>query len=96
MNKRLYEGGTQNSRRIQRDFHWFDADLSWFDNVERRIASYRAIHGSVETEISRSQDIGAGCGCAYPATVADETVQRSNQILRELREVAQIYPDACR
>src|SRR5262249_61937579 len=42
------------------DSHWFDADPSWFDNVERRIAPYRAIRGNVETEISRTQDIGAG------------------------------------
>src|SRR6267154_181150 len=48
------------------DFHWFDAADYWFDAVERAVASHRALRGNVETEIARADDIGAGCGCAYP------------------------------
>jgi hypothetical protein len=55
------------------DFHWFDADRKWFDDVERRLSRYCALRGNVETEISRMRDIGAGCGCAYPPTVDDLT-----------------------
>jgi hypothetical protein len=71
------------------DFHWFDADRKWFDDVETRLSRYCALRGNVETEISRMRDIGAGCGCAYPPTVDDLTVQRSNQILGALKSVAQ-------
>jgi hypothetical protein len=67
------------------DFHWFDAAPDWFTAVERGVAPHRALRGNVETEISRSEDIGAGCGCAYPENVDDDVVRRSNEILAELR-----------
>jgi len=51
--------------------------------------------GQRETEISRKRDIGAGCGCAYPTTVHDLTVRRSNQILEELKSVAQGRAATC-
>jgi len=70
------------------DFHWFDADPDWFAEIERRIAPYRALRGNVETEIARQDDIGAGCGCAYPETVEDGVVWRSNEILTQLRTAA--------
>jgi hypothetical protein len=70
------------------DFHWFDADPDWFADIERGVAPYRALRGNVETEIARDDDIGAGCGCAYPETVDDGVVRRSNEILRQLRSAA--------
>jgi hypothetical protein len=72
------------------DFHWFDAEPDWFSEIERRVGAYHAIRGNVETEIARDGDIGAGCGCAYPETVDDDVVQRSNEILLDLRKAAQI------
>jgi hypothetical protein len=77
------------------DFHWFDASDYWFDAVEQAVSPHRALRGNVETEIARPADIGAGCGCAYPASVGDDVVARSNQILRELRIVAARAPAAC-
>ncbi len=77
------------------DFHWFDADRKWFDDVQARLSRYYVLRGNVETEISRTQDIGAGCGCAYPLTVDDLTVSRSNQILAALKSVAQGDPATC-
>jgi hypothetical protein len=77
------------------DFHWFDADRKWFDDVETRLSRYGALRGNVETEISRMRDIGAGCGCAYPPTVDDLTVRRSNQILGVLKFVAQGRAATC-
>ena len=71
------------------DFHWFDAEPAWFGAIERRIAPYRALRGNVETEIARAADIGAGCGCAYPETVDDDAVERSNAILADLRGATQ-------
>jgi hypothetical protein len=71
------------------DLHWFDADRDWFAEVERRVARHRAIRGNVETEIARSNDVGAGCGCAYPASVGEAVVRRSNEIAIELRRTAQ-------
>lgn len=70
------------------DYHWFDAETAWFDTVDSRISRYHALRGNVETEIAREQDAGAGCGCAYPASVPQETVERSNAILQALRAVA--------
>jgi hypothetical protein len=67
------------------DFHWFDAAPDWFAAVERGAAPHRALRGNVETEICRGEDIGAGCGCAYPEKVCDDVVRRSNEILAEIR-----------
>ena len=70
------------------DFHWFDAEPDWFAAIERGVAQHSALRGNVETEIARAGDIGAGCGCAYPPSVGDDVVRRSNDILRELRGAA--------
>ena len=74
------------------DYHWFDAQPDWFTEVESRIAPHAAMRGNVETEIARSADIGAGCGCAYPASVGEDAVRRSNEILSELRSAAALLP----
>ena len=76
------------------DFHWFDATNDWFVAVEQAVAPHRALRGNVETEIARTTDIGAGCGCAYPMAVGDDVVVRSNRILSELRSVAAGVPAA--
>jgi hypothetical protein len=67
------------------DFHWFDAEPEWFEQVEDAISPYGALRGNVETEVARNTDVGAGCGCAYPASVDADVVTRSNIILRQLR-----------
>lgn len=67
------------------DFHWFDAEPDWFTAIEHGVISHRALRGNVETEIARAEDIGAGCGCAYPDTVGEDIVLRSNAILLQLR-----------
>jgi len=71
------------------DFHWFDADRDWFAEIEQRVTRHRAIRGNVETEIARATDVGAGCGCAYPASVGEDVVRRSNEMLLDLRSTAQ-------
>jgi hypothetical protein len=68
------------------DFHWFDAEPRWFAEVDDRIARYPALRGNIESEIARTADIGAGCGCAYPDNVSGEVVTRSNAIMSELRD----------
>jgi hypothetical protein len=70
------------------DFHWFDAAPDWFAEIERRTSPYPALRGNIETEVARADDIGAGCGCVYPASVSDAVVTRSNQILGDLRRAA--------
>jgi hypothetical protein len=69
------------------DFHWFDADPALFAEVQQRVFGHRALRGNVETEIA-SDDDTAGCGCAYPESVPDEDVGRSNAILARLRTVS--------
>ena len=46
----------------------------------------------METELARPDDVGAGCGCAYPDAVDDETVERSNAILFRLRQCIDALP----
>jgi hypothetical protein len=78
------------------DFHWFDAEPRWFAEIERRMARHAAIRGNVETEIARATDVGAGCGCAYPASVGEDVVCRSNEIMIALRRTAEMPPDAAK
>ncbi len=75
------------------DFHWFDAAPAWFGAVERGVSGHLALRGNVETELARPEDVGAGCGCAYPETVDDGVVERSNAMLMQLRAAA---PEAAR
>jgi hypothetical protein len=74
------------------DYHWFDADPALFAEIERRVHAQRnvALRGNVETELA-SRDPAAGCGCAYPESVPDDDVARSNAILERLRSVASAY-----
>jgi len=69
------------------DFHWFDAQAAWFDEVEQRTARYTRVRGNVETEFTREgSDIG--CGCDYPEGTAQAIVDRSNRIEQALAAVA--------
>jgi hypothetical protein len=70
------------------DFHWFDAEPEWFGAIERGVAPHRRMRGNVETEVARADDIGAGCGCAYPIDVHDDVVDYSNAIIAALRAAA--------
>jgi hypothetical protein len=69
------------------DFHWFDADPADFLAVERRVMRHAALRGNVETEIANDDETN-GCGCAYPESVPDDDVERSNRILARLRAAA--------
>jgi hypothetical protein len=75
------------------DFHWFDAEPALFATVQRRVLAHVALRGNVETEIAGDDD-AAGCGCAYPESVPDDDVERSNAILARLRGVAAEVPGA--
>lgn len=68
------------------DMHWFDRSLEDFREIERRTAAYVRLAGNVERELCRSQDVGVGCGCAYPSCVSDAAVSRSNSIHALLKE----------
>jgi hypothetical protein len=78
------------------DFHWFDAQADAFAEIQERVvrvvgdvgkSENIALRGNVETEVA-GDDAGAGCGCAYPESVPDADVERSNAILQRLRGVA--------
>jgi hypothetical protein len=86
---------TPPQRLFNGDFHWFDAELALFASVQRRVLAHLALRGNVETEIA-DDDSDAGCGCAYPESVPDEDVERSNAILARLRGVAAEVPGARR
>ncbi len=77
------------------DFHWFDVDAGDFAAIERGVSAHVATRGNVETELARPV-ARAGCGCAYPDWVGDDTVERSNRIIERLRATARRFPEACR
>ncbi|RPH45175.1 MAG: hypothetical protein EHM87_07395 [Burkholderiales bacterium] len=72
------------------DFHWFDADAPTFAQIQAGVAGWRPMRGNVETELARPDGDGAdaGCGCAYPDSVPQEDVDRSNAMMVRLRATA--------
>lgn len=66
------------------DIHWFDKTAENFIDIERRIADYIPLVGNVEAELRRQEDVGVGCGCAYPDCTSDDSVARSNRIHKML------------
>lgn len=76
------------------DVHWFDATPAWFAAVEDAASRHLAIRGNVETEISRGVSAETGCGCAYPDSVDEATVERSNAVAATLSAVAAQVPGA--
>jgi hypothetical protein len=74
------------------DAHWFDRDGEIFQQIEQGVAAHLALRGNVETELGRAADSGAGCGCAYPASVDEALVERSNAIQAELNNTVQGLP----
>jgi len=73
------------------DFNWFDVAPEDFLAVNERVLRHAALRGNVETEAGTDDD-AAGCGCAYPESVGDADVERSNEILRRLRATARRFP----
>ncbi len=74
------------------DAHWFDRDAEIFQQIEQGLSAHLALRGNVETELGRADDSGAGCGCAYPASVDDGVVERSNAIQLALNHTVQSLP----
>jgi hypothetical protein len=72
------------------DFHWLDVDPEDFQEISQAVLDRHATKGNVEAELA--SDTGAGCGCAYPDYIADEVVDRSNQIMTRLRATASRFP----
>jgi len=77
------------------DFHWFDIDPEDFAAIERGVSAHAATRGNIEAELA-CPETGAGCGCAYPDWVDEDTVARSNRMIERLRATAQGLPDARR
>src|SRR5260370_11666870 len=77
------------------DFHWFDRNAANFADVNHRVLRHHPLRGNVETESSRTAELGAGCGCAYPPEVDQQIVDWSNGILSELRVAARARGGQC-
>src|SRR5438034_9437628 len=74
------------------DFNWFDVDSEGFGAINETVLRHAALRGNVETEIA-GEDAGAGCGCGYPDWIGEAEVERSNEILKRVRETARGHPD---
>ncbi|MDX1297328.1 MAG: hypothetical protein R3260_03670 [Pseudomonas sp.] len=74
------------------DAHWFDREPALFQQIEQGVSPHLALRGNVETELGRVENSGAGCGCAYPMSVDDAVVERSNAIQLELNRTVQGLP----
>lgn len=69
------------------DLNWFNVADREFAGVNQRVLANDAILGNVEAEFD-SPAGDAGCGCAYPNSVYEAVVERSNQIHRQLKATA--------
>lgn len=74
------------------DFNWFNVDDAGFRAINERVLRHDAILGNVEAELGEDSD-AAGCGCAYPESVDQRAVERSNQIHARLKRTAARHPD---
>lgn len=74
------------------DFNWFNVDDENFAAVNRRVLQHAATLGNVEAEFGVHAD-DAGCGCAYPAAVSADIVDRSNRIHARLKATAAGHPE---
>lgn len=72
------------------DFNWFNVSDQDFVEINQCVAQHDAILGNVETELA-ADDLSAGCGCAYPDSVSDLVVERSNRIFERLHRTALKY-----
>lgn len=77
------------------DFNWFNVDDAGFRAINGRVLRHDAIVGNVEAELGEDSD-AAGCGCAYPGSVDQRVVERSNQIHVRLKRTAVRHPDLLR
>lgn len=78
------------------DTHWFDKTAENFAALERRMGgnpSYVPMVGNVEAELRRQEDVGVGCGCAYPECTDDASVARSNRIHKMLSIAVDAHPE---
>lgn len=75
------------------DMHWFDKTAENFAEIERRARGYRPLVGNVEAELRRQEDVGVGCGCAYPDCTPDDAVSRSNRIHKMLSIAVDAHPE---
>jgi hypothetical protein len=73
------------------DFNWFNTDTDGFAAINKAVLAHHVLRGNVETELAADDD-AAGCGCAYPASVSDAEVERSNAMLARLRATARSLP----
>lgn len=74
------------------DFNWFNVDPEGFAAINTGVLRHVALRGNVETELpARGNE--AGCGCAYPASVDDLVVERSNTIMERLQNVGAQFPE---
>ncbi len=77
------------------DFNWFNVDDPGFRSINERVLRHDAIIGNVEAELVEDSNL-AGCGCAYPESVDQGIVERSNRIHALLKNTATRQPQLLR
>lgn len=69
------------------DFNWLNSTRETFKSINQEVFKHLALKGNVECEIATPTQ-GAGCGCAYPDSILDQTVTHSNNIIKKLQKIA--------
>lgn len=90
--ERLGEGGRV-GMVFNGDMHWFDRTAEEFARIEAGAEKYIPMVGNVEAEVRRTEDVGVGCGCAYPDCTDDASVSRSNRIHHMMKEEIGKHPE---
>ena len=90
--ERLGEGGRV-GMVFNGDMHWFDRTAEEFARIEAGAEKYIPMVGNVEAEVRRTEDIGVGCGCAYPDCTDDASVSRSNRIHHMMKAEIGKHPE---
>jgi hypothetical protein len=74
------------------DFNWFNVDDAGFRAINECVLRHDALVGNVEAELDSDSD-AAGCGCAYPESVDQRVVERSNAVHARLKRTAARHSD---
>ena len=73
------------------DFNWLNVTNETFELINQTVLQHIALKGNIESELAAPTP-NVGCGCAYPDSVEDEIVDRSNSMIQRLQQISSHFP----